>query len=300
MDVLLIQLNYILELRRWLNKMTDQSLKTDAEITWCKGCGNFGIFTAIRNAISKLEEKGIKPENLVMTAGIGCHAKIHDYLNISGLYSLHGRDAATAQGMKIANPELKIIDFSGDGNGLGEGLAHTMFAAKRNQDFTMILHNNSVYALTTGQFSPLTEKGWDGPSTPKGSFEPPFNAMSLLIEAGATFVARCFAGKVDHLTETIIKAIEHEGFSFIEVLQPAVPYHAWSEYNKNIEFLESEPKSKEEALSVARNAHRFTLGVFYQINREVYHKELYGDHNPVLNKLSRDERLNIIRKILEP
>ena len=143
--------------------MTDSSLKTDAEITWCKGCGNFGIFTAIRNAIENLEEKGFKREDFVMTAGIGCHAKIHDYLNISGLYSLHGRDAATAQGMKIANPNLKVIDFSGDGNGLGEGLAHTLFAAKRNQDFTMILHNNSVYALTTGQFSPLTEKGWEGP-----------------------------------------------------------------------------------------------------------------------------------------
>jgi 2-oxoglutarate ferredoxin oxidoreductase subunit beta len=119
-------------------------LKTNADITWCPGCGNFGIFTAIRNAIPKLEEKGIKRENLIMTAGIGCHAKIFDYLNVSGLYSLHGRDAATAQGIKIANPSLKVITFSGDGNGLGEGLAHTMFAAKRNQDITMVLHNNSV------------------------------------------------------------------------------------------------------------------------------------------------------------
>jgi len=279
--------------------MTEHELKTKAEITWCKGCGNFGIFTAIRNAINKLEERGIKREKFVMTAGIGCHAKIHDYLNISGLYSLHGRDAATAQGMKIANPNLKVIDFSGDGNGLGEGLAHTLFAAKRNQDFTMILHNNSVYALTTGQFSPLTEQGWDGPSTPEGSFEPPFNAISLIIEAGATFVARSFAGKVDHLTEVMIRAIEHEGFSFIEVLQPAVPYHEWSEYNKRIEFLESEPKSKEEALQLARNSHRFTLGVFYEGKRQVYHKALYGDHNPVLNSLSRNERFKKIRKILK-
>ena len=279
--------------------MTEHELKTKAEITWCKGCGNFGIFTAIRNTINKLEERGIKREKFVMTAGIGCHAKIHDYLNISGLYSLHGRDAATAQGMKIANPNLKVIDFSGDGNGLGEGLAHTLFAAKRNQDFTMILHNNSVYALTTGQFSPLTEQGWDGPSTPEGSFEPPFNAISLIIEAGATFVARCFAGKVDHLTEVMIRAIEHEGFSFIEVLQPAVPYHEWSEYNKKIEFLESEPKSKEEALKFARNSHRFTLGVFYEEKRQIYHKALYGDYNPVLNSLSRNERIKKIRKILK-
>ena len=277
--------------------MTDLDLKTDAEITWCEGCGNFGIFSAVRNAIAQLEKEGIPHQNFVITAGIGCHAKIFDYLKISGLYSLHGRDVATAQGMKIANPELKVITFSGDGNGLGEGLAHTLFAAKRNQDITMLLHNNSVYALTTGQFSPLTEKGWNGPSTPTGSFEPPFNAISLLIEAGATFVARCFAGKIDHLTNTIKQAVKHEGFSFVEVLQPAVPYHKWSEYNEKVKFLKKEPSSREEALNLARSS-RYKLGIFFQEFREIYHKALYGDHNPVKESLSRIKRLDNIHRIL--
>jgi len=274
------------------------NLKTYAEITWCKGCGNFGIFTALRNAIPKLEEKGIKREDIVMTAGIGCHAKIFDYLNMSGLYSLHGREITTASGFKISNPNLKVLTFSGDGSGLGEGLAHTLFAAKRNMDITMILHNNGVYALTTGQFSPLTQEGWKGPSTPKGSFEIPFNPISLLIEVGATFVARCYAGEINHLTETLVRAIEHEGFSFIEVLQPAMPYHKWEEYRNEIEFLDKEPKTKEEALTVARNSHGFTLGVFHQASRKAYHKGLYGDHNPITNRLSRDTRLDKIRKIL--
>ena len=275
-----------------------ENLKTNAEVTWCKGCGNFGIFTAIRNAIPKLEAKGIRRKDIVITAGIGCHAKIFDYLNLSGLYGLHGRNSANAEGMKIANPDLKVITFSGDGNGLGEGLAHTLFAAKRNQDITMILHNNGVYALTTGQFSPLTQEGWKGPSTPNGSFEIPFNPISLLIEAGATFVARCFAGEINQLTETLVRAIEHKGFSFIEVLQPAMPYHKWEEYRSEIEFIDKEPKTKEEALTVARNLHRFTIGVFYQASRQVYHKGLYGDHNPINNRLSRDERIDKIRKIL--
>ena len=275
-------------------------LKTDAEITWCPGCGNFGILTAVQKAILILEEKGIRRENIVITAGIGCHAKIFDYLKLSGLYSLHGRDVATAQGIKLANPELKVITFSGDGNGLGEGLVHTMFAAKRNQDITMLLHNNSVYALTTGQFSPLSDIGWGGPSTPKGSLESPFNAISLMIEAGATFVARCFAGKIDHLVETITQAIEHEGFSFVEILQPAVPYHAWSEYNKKIEFLEIKPTTKEDGLTTARKSHKFTLGIFYQAIDQVYHKGLYGDHNPITNRLNRKDRLEKIRKILGP
>ncbi len=274
-------------------------LKTNAEITWCPGCGNFGIFTAIRNAIPLLEQKGIKRETIVMTAGIGCHAKIFDYLNLSGFYSLHGREIATASGFKIANPNLKVLAFSGDGSGLGEGLAHTLFAAKRNMDITMILHNNGVYALTTGQFSPLTQEGWKGPSTPNGSFEIPFNPISLLIEVGATFVARCYAGEINQLTETLVKAIDHEGFSFIEVLQPAMPYHKWEEYSKQIEYLDKEPETSFEAIKAAKEKHKFTLGIFYRTKRAVYHKELYGVHNPITKKISREERLERIKNILE-
>lgn len=275
-----------------------ENLKTNAEITWCPGCGNFGIFTALKNAIPKLEAKGINREDIVITAGIGCHAKIFDYLNLSGIYGLHGRNSSNAEGIKIANPDLKVVTFSGDGNGLGEGLAHTLFAAKRNQDITLVLHNNNVYALTTGQFSPLTDQGWKGPSTPRGSFETPFNAISLLIEVGATFVARSYSGDINHLTETLVKAIEHRGFSFIEVLQPAMPYHKWEEYKDNIEFLVKEPTSKEEALQIARKAHRFTIGVFHQEIREVYHKSLYGNLNPVKDSLSREERIEKIKEIL--
>ncbi|NVM17571.1 MAG: 2-oxoacid:ferredoxin oxidoreductase subunit beta [Candidatus Lokiarchaeota archaeon] len=274
--------------------------ETNAEITWCPGCGNYGIRTAFQNAILELEKKGAKREDFVISSGIGCHAKIFDYINLSGIYGLHGRNSSNAEGVKIANPDLKVITFSGDGNGLGEGLAHTLFAAKRNQDITLVLHNNSVYALTTGQASPLTELGWKGPSTPRGSFESPFNAISLLLEVGATFVARSYAGDIKHLTETFVRAIEHEGFSFIEVLQPAMPYHKWEEYKDKIEYLEKKNMSKEEALKIARNAHRFTIGVFYQETREVYHKSLYGSLNPVKESLPREKRLEKILEILKP
>jgi 2-oxoglutarate ferredoxin oxidoreductase subunit beta len=276
-----------------------ESLKTNTEITWCPGCGNFAILTAFRKAILQLEEKGLKRENICISSGIGCHAKILDYLNLSGLYSLHGRDIATIQGIKLANPNLKVITFSGDGNALGEGLAHTMFAAKRNQDMTLILHNNSVYALTTGQFTPLTAQGWKGPSTPNGSIEKPFNALSLIIQAGGTFVARTFAGEINHLTEIIMQAIEHKGFSFVEVLQPAVPYHSWKEYRDKIEFLDKEPETFEEALIAANKKHNYTLGVFYNAYKPIFHKELYGDHNPVMKRMNRKERLKRIMDLLK-
>ena len=274
--------------------------ETDAEVTWCPGCGNYGIRTAFQNAVLELEKKGVKREDFVISSGIGCHAKIFDYVNLSGIYGLHGRNSSNAEGIKIANPDLKVITFSGDGNGLGEGLAHTLYAAKRNQDITLVLHNNSVYALTTGQFSSLTEPGWKGPSTPRGSFEIPFNAISLLIEVGATFVARSYAGDIKHLTETLVKAIEHKGFSFIEVLQPAMPYHKWEEYKDKIEYLKKEPMSREEALIIARNSHRFIIGIFYQDTREVYHKSLYGSLNPVKNSFSREKRIEKITEILKP
>jgi 2-oxoglutarate ferredoxin oxidoreductase subunit beta len=276
------------------------NLKTNAEVTWCPGCGNFAIRTAIEKAVLELEKEGLKREKVMITAGIGCHAKIFDYLNLSGIYGLHGRNSSNAEGIKLANPDLTVLTFSGDGNGLGEGLEHTLFAAKRNQDITMILHNNSVYALTTGQYSPLTEPGWRGPSTPKGSFESPFNAISLLIEAGATFVARSFSGDVTHLTETIKRAIKHEGFSFIEVLQPAVPYHKWEEYKDNIEYLDKKPSSPEEAFLTAKTVSRFTIGIFYETKRDPYHMELYGDFNPIKNSLSRDARIEKVKEILRP
>ncbi|MFX1457100.1 MAG: thiamine pyrophosphate-dependent enzyme [Promethearchaeota archaeon] len=276
-----------------------EDLKTYAEITWCPGCGNFGIFTAVRKAILLLEENGVGRDNIVITSGIGCHAKIFDYLNLSGFYGLHGRNCSNSEGIKIANPDLKVINFSGDANGLAEGLAHTMFAAKRNQDITFILHNNSVYALTTGQFSPLSEKGWRGPSTPRGSYEKPFNPISLMIEAGATFVARGFAGDTKHLTNLIVQGVKHEGFAFIEVLQPAVPYHKWEEYREQVEYLEKEPENQFEAIKTAKEKHKFTIGVFYRTTKPVYHKELYGEHNPIDDRLSRDERLDKIRIILE-
>lgn len=273
--------------------------ETEAEKTWCSGCGNFGILTAITNAIPKLEEKGIPKKNLVMSAGIGCHAKIFDYLKVNGLYSLHGRDMATIQGMKFANPDLKCITFSGDGNGMGEGLAHTMFAAKRNADVTMILHNNLVYALTTGQFSPLTPKGWEGGSTPRGSVEDPLNPIMLMIDAGATFVARGFSGKVDHLTDLMVQAIEHEGFSFIEVFQPAVPYHSWKEYNEKIEMLDKELQTYYEARDHAMKKDKWYIGIYHRENKPAFHERLYGSHNPLTKRVPREQRLEKLKELLK-
>ncbi len=275
-------------------------LGTDAENTWCPGCGNFGILAAAKKAIVQLEAKGVPWENLIMTAGIGCSAKIFDYLNLSGVYSLHGRDMATVQGIKLANPDLKVITFSGDGNAMGEGLAHVLFAAKRNADITILMHHNDVYALTTGQFTPLTKKGWKGPSTPNGSVESPFNALSLLLEAGATFLARSYSGNVNHLADIIVQAIEHEGFSFIEVLQPCVSWNnTWDLYNRIVSEIEEEPKTLEEAFNTIRSTDPLNIGIFWRKKKPVFHDQLYGNLNPIKDSLSRKKRMALIEEILK-
>jgi 2-oxoglutarate ferredoxin oxidoreductase subunit beta len=274
---------------------------TYAENTWCPGCGNFGILAAFKNAIIKLEENGIKREHLAMSAGIGCHAKIFDYLNISGLYSLHGRGMATIEGIKIANPDLKVVVFTGDGDAMGEGLIHVLFGAKRNFDMTVIMHNNGVYALTTGQFTPTSKKGWHGPSTPKGSIEEPFNPLSLVLEAGATFVARAYPGKMKHLTDIIVKAIEHKGFSFLEILQPCVSYNdTWKFYNEKIMILDKVPKDYEESMILAKKRDKLPLGVIYNTEKPVFHEGLYGNFNPVKNSLSREQRLEKLKGLMQP
>jgi len=275
-------------------------LTTYAENTWCPGCGNFGIFKAFKKAVKSLEEKGIKRDKIIISAGIGCHAKIFDYLNLSGLYSIHGRSMATIQGIKLANPGLKVVAFAGDGDAFGEGIAHMIFAAKRNADITVIVHDNGVYGLTTGQYTPTSEKGYKGPSTPKGSVEEPLNPLSLMLEVGATFVARGYPVRLNHLTDLMVRAIEHEGFSFIDVLQPCVTFNnTYQIYNKLVEITDETPESFEEAIALAKRKDKLPIGVVYEKDKMPYHKELYGDWNPVKQRITREDKLKSVRELIE-
>lgn len=274
-------------------------LETYAENTWCPGCGNFGILSAFKKAVRKLEEKGIKREKIIISAGIGCHGKIFDYLNLSGLYSIHGRSMATVQGMKIANPDLKVVTFAGDGDAFGEGIAHIIFAAKRNADMTVILHDNGVYGLTTGQYTPTSQKGFKGPSTPKGSIEEPLNPLALMLESNATFVARGYPVKLDHLADLMAQAVEHEGFSFVDVLQPCVSFNnTYKKYNATVEILDHIPATYEEAMAIAKREDKLPIGIIYRVDKPAYHKELYGEFNPVTKRVLRDERIKKIEGLL--
>ncbi len=275
-------------------------LDTPNENTWCKGCGNFGILAAFKNTVTQLDSEGMSAGNIVITCGIGCHGKIFDYINLSGFYGLHGRAVALAQGIKLANPALRVVCFSGDGDSMSEGLEHILFAAKRNMDITVILHNNGVYGLTTGQFSPVMAPGYKGLSTPFGSIESPFAVQPLLMEAGATFLARTYSVKLDHMQEMIHRAIVHQGFAVVEVLQPCVSYNnTYTFYNEKTSLLTDIPTDEETARRLAKSADPIHLGIFRQEDKPTYHELLYGDHNPHLERRSDHERIALLKSIFD-
>ena len=152
-----------------------------AKNTWCPGCGNFAVQHTLKDLLAQMDVEGLPLEKVVLVAGIGQHGKLFDFMNLNGFYSLHGRTIPVATGIKLANPDLKVICVTGDGDSYAEGLDHLIFAAKRNLDITVLVHDNRVYGLTTGQFTPTSPYGYRGHSTPKGDKEVPLNPM----EAGA-------------------------------------------------------------------------------------------------------------------
>lgn len=251
--------------------MSIQDLGTYAKNTWCPGCGNFAILNSIKPVLKTIQDEGTPLENVVLVSGIGCHAKIVDYINVNSFYSIHGRVTPVAEGIKLANPNLKVIGFAGDGDAYGEGIEHLIFAAKRNIDITMIIHNNRVYGLTTGQYTPTSPLGFKGRSTPKGSLEMPMNPLELILASGATFIARGFSHGLELLKKILKEAVLHKGFSLVDILQVCVTfYNMYEYYDKRVyELKDYDTSDYFKALNKIRewNYHDdapIALGVFYK------------------------------------
>lgn len=246
--------------------------------TWCPGCGNFSLFEGIKRGLLKLEKRGNLRENFVLTTGVGCHAKIADYIKINTFYGLHGRAIPIAEGIKIGNPKLNVFCCSGDGDSYSQGMAHLIHAAKRNSNITVIIHDNHNFALTVKQFTATSPKGFKGTSTPFGNTEIPINPLKLMVASGATFVARGYSNKIDHLAKLVEQGIQHKGFSFIEILQPCVAWvNTFKEYNQRI--YEMKGLTKDKAISLIEewdyNNHKsnIPIGIFYQGNRDSFEGE---------------------------
>jgi len=245
--------------------------------TWCPGCGNWGIGMALKMAFVEL---GYSPSSVFLSFGIGCSGNMNDFINGYAMHGLHGRAVATAIGMKLANHKVPVCAIVGDGDCYGEGGNHFLHACRGNHDIKVIIHDNRVYGLTTGQVAPTAQKGQKSKSTPSGIIEIPVDPLALAITQGATFVAQTFAGDTKHMVEIIKKAFQHEGFAVVNVLQPCVTFEKLSSYQyymQHIYKLDSHynPANKMTALATAFEVEqeKYPLGVLYQVQRKAYHQE---------------------------
>lgn len=207
---------------------------------WCPGCGDFSVLAALQTALFQLE---LKPHQVLTVSGIGCSSNLPGFLNTYGMHTLHGRGVAVASGAKLGNHELTVIATGGDGDGYGIGGNHFVHAMRRNINITYVVMDNQIYGLTTGQVSPTSIKGMKTKSSPHGSVENPINPIPMAIVGGATYVARGFSGKQKHLVEILKGAIQHNGFSLVDVFSPCVTYNKDNTYqwfNPRVKILEEE------------------------------------------------------------
>lgn len=278
--------------------MTDRNLITPAQNTWCPGCGNFSLQFTLKALLEGLRKEGRSLDDVVLVTGIGCHAKMADYLNINSFYSLHGRTIPAATGIKLANPDLEVICCAGDGDCYAEGLDHLIFAAKRNIGITVLVHNNRVYGLTTGQYTPTSPLGFKGKSTPGGTVELPFNPLEIMLASGATFLARGYTRRPDQLKMLVTEAVAHRGFSFVDVLQICATYNNMTDYyNSRVYELEGhDATSFSAACEKAREWDYNTdakigLGIFYQKTAPTFEERVLTPHGAVPGKMDAIRRI---------
>ena len=198
------------------------NFRTDVAIDWCPGCGDFGILTALTQAFTELN---LDPKNLAMISGIGCSGKTPHYVNAAGMHTLHGRGIPFATGVKLANPNLKVVLTGGDGDLLSIGAGHFVAEGRRNTGITVVLFDNQVYGLTKGQAAPTMALGMQTKSLTRPNVFGQVNPVALALASGYTFVARGFSFDTKQLKERIKKSIMHDGSSLIDVLQPCPTYN---------------------------------------------------------------------------
>ncbi|MFZ5424586.1 MAG: thiamine pyrophosphate-dependent enzyme [Patescibacteria group bacterium] len=276
------------------NEENKKNLKTPNKPNWCPGCGDLAIWTAFKNAAA---EKDWNNHNTAFVAGVGCHGHMVNFVRLTALEGLHGRALPVASGLKMANSDLNVFVFSGDGDGLAEGGNHFLHTARRNHDLTMLLHDNAVYGLTTGQTSPRSPKGYISKSTPDGSFEEPLHPLTLAIAVGASFVARAYSGDIEYLTKLIIEANEHKGFALIDILQPCVTFNKMYShifYQRNTYYLDEnyDFTNKMAALekSMEWEENRIPLGVFYKVDAPSYESQIPQIKDTALVKQNMSKR----------
>jgi len=258
--------------------MNVNDFKSSDKITWCPGCGDFGILAALKNALVKINKA---PKDILLVSGIGQAAKLPHYIKCNCFNGLHGRALPVASGAKMANRDLTVIVATGDGDCYGEGGNHFIHNIRRNIDITVIVHNNQIYGLTKGQASPTTDTGYVTNVQTGGVVLEPFHPLEAAIALGCGFVARGYSAETEHLSWLIAEAISHRGFSLIDVLQPCVSFNkknTYEWYSKRVYKINEDPaynlQDKQAAYQKAAQwGDMIPIGILYKEQKPSYEEK---------------------------
>lgn len=248
--------------------------RSDYNVSWCPGCGDYGVLRSLSMAFQEL---ALKNEDIVIVAGIGCNGRFPHNYRTYGFHTLHGRVLPIAQGINMVRPNLCVIGISGDGDAFAIGGGHVPHAARRNPDLAYIVFDNGIFGQTKGQPSPTTPLGYKTKITPDGNQEIPLDISQLALAYGVSFLARGFPGKPEHLGHLIAEGIKHKGFALIHILNPCPTFHdTWKEYApKLIEISpDHDPTNYEAATKLVRTEEKIPIGIIFKQNRPTLYDQV--------------------------
>jgi 2-oxoglutarate ferredoxin oxidoreductase subunit beta len=253
--------------------------KSDKQPTWCPGCGDFGTMNGMMKALA---ETGNHPDDTFIVAGIGCSGKIGTYMHSYALHGVHGRALPVGIGVKLANPGLEVMVAGGDGDGYSIGAGHFIHAVRRNVDMSYVVMDNRIYGLTKGQASPTSREDFETSTTPDGTNQTPVNPLALALSAGATFIGQTFSSDAKGHTEVVRKAVEHDGFGFVNVYSPCVTFNDVDTYDYfrdsivDVGETDHDPADRDAAMDRILEGDTEYTGVIYQDPDSVSYGEREG------------------------
>jgi len=269
--------------------------KSEVKVTWCPGCGDFGVLNATYKALA---EQNYDTKDVVVVSGIGCSSRFPFFVSTYGFHGVHGRALPIATGIKMSRPELEVIVFGGDGDAFAIGAGHFVHACRRNIDMCYVIMDNAVYGLTKGQYSPTAAMGFVSKTTPGGSNEDGINPLMLAIASGATYVARGFSSKPKDLTKLIVDGINHKGFAVIDCYSPCPTFNKVNTFNYWRDETaplpaDHDPSDMGAAIRMALTLDPLYLGVFYQKEGDSF-----GERVRAHNTGDADQTRGLIEKLI--
>ncbi|MDZ7747167.1 MAG: 2-oxoacid:ferredoxin oxidoreductase subunit beta [Halobacteriales archaeon] len=275
--------------------------KSDKQPTWCPGCGDFGTMNGMMKALA---QTGNTPDDTFVVAGIGCSGKIGTYMHSYALHGVHGRALPVGTGVKMANPDLEVMVAGGDGDGYSIGAGHFVHAVRRNVDMTYVVMDNRIYGLTKGQFSPTSREDFETSTSPDGTHQQPINPLALAMAAGGTFIAQSFSSDAQRHAEIVQKAVEHDGFGFVNVFSPCVTFNDVDTYDYfrdslvDVEDSDHDASDYDAAKEKILDRDTEYQGILYQDESSTPYNELEGatENMSDIDESPPEEAMDLVRE----